>query len=232
MRKIIGSMFIIYFLIISIFCISGLINNFLASKMIWIIILAAIFMLVLGFVFFFRTDVDIKLGKNHILLFIPFLMIALASDGELSEQLASNRASNLSTKIDDVSISDDVINNSSDSLVDYNVVDDSYVDLVNYLNNKPEEVEGKTIRIRGYVVTDADYLTTDTFAIGKYNRSCCTADAGFLGMLVFLDDLEVVKNSWYEIEGVLEVVESAYGYETISIRITNIEAIDAENRYV
>ena len=63
---------------------------------------------------------------------------------------------------------------------------------------------GKTIRVKGFVLKDNQYIPDGYFAIGKYEISCCAADATFTGFIAKYDKSNIKKNKWYEIEGVLD----------------------------
>lgn len=231
-KNLIGLVFILYGITVFISYFIGTLNNFLASKMIFLSISSGIVMLIIGVILILDKSIYMNIKKINILLIIPFIMIFFAGDGELSIALASKRASNLSSQMNIDSIDISLINQMNNDEFDYIITDENYNDLINYITNDTENSEGKTVKISGYAVVDAEYITDGYFAIGKYSISCCTADAGFVGILVENKDLEIEKNLWFEIEGVLEKTTSKYGYETLYLKILNIQEIEAQNRYV
>lgn len=114
---------------------------------------------------------------------------------------------------------------------DYDIVDEVYMDLSNFITfaEKLKQFISKTIRIRGFINKHEQYVPKGYFAIGKYGVSCCTADAGFVGFFV-KETEKVVENNWYEIEGFLEKAKDSAGYNRIAIKINNIKEIDSKKR--
>lgn len=230
-RILIGITFLTYALIILVQCITGNIHNFLASKMIIGTIISAVAMSILGVMYLLNKKIYAKTKKIDYILILPVILIFVAGNGELSIELASNRASNLSTQIGNYSNSNTFENDEEN--IDYAVTDDNYMEIISYILNNVDEAEGKTIKIRGYKVTKADYIQEGYYALGKYYISCCAADAVFVGILVDEEEnAQKEESQWLEIEGVLKKTISAYGEETLYIEPTNTTNINPENRYV
>ncbi|MCR4580979.1 MAG: TIGR03943 family protein [Bacilli bacterium] len=118
----------------------------------------------------------------------------------------------------------------------FNVIDETYSDLANYLTfaSKADKYQGKTIKVKGFVLKEMALLTSEYFALGKYNISCCAADAEFTGFIVKYDRNKVKENGWYEIEGILEKGVDSEGYNIMYINVVNIKEVDAksEEQYV
>ena len=94
--------------------------------------------------------------------------------------------------------------------------------------------EGKTIRVRGFANTSADYIPSGYFAIGKYSVSCCAADATYIGFISKYDNGNVKNDTWYEVEGVLKKAKDKMGNDIMSVVVINIKEIDDkdEEQYV
>jgi uncharacterized membrane protein YcgQ (UPF0703/DUF1980 family) len=173
-------------------------------------------------------------------------MIFLSNDGRLTTSFASNRTAKVKTvkkvekkekkeEIDETKLE---INkdNYDMSKIDFDIKDDEYYDLSDYITyiTHPEKVQNKTIRVRGFTQKMSEHITDDYFAIGKYGVNCCTADAEFAAFIAKYDDFNVKDNTWYEIEGVLQKSKDKAGYDIMVIRIFNIKEIDSskEEQYV
>lgn len=230
-KNLIGTIFISYALLIFATYLIGTLNNFLASKMILGTLSSGIVMLVCGIIFIFDKSIYIKTKKYNYILILPFVMIFIAGNGELSLELASNRASNLSSNNGSAKVGE-IIVSTLNSEIEYQMTDENYMNIINHITNNVDENEGKTVRIRGYAITDAEYITEGYFAVGKYYISCCAADAGFVGILVENADISINKNEWFEIEGELKKTVSKYGEETLYIEPSKCVGIEEEGRYI
>lgn len=123
------------------------------------------------------------------------------------------------------------------SNVDFDVIDASYSSLAGYFYSPPEVAKiyiGKKIRVRGMLLMKADYLPEGYFAIGKYEISCCAADAGFIGFIAKYDNSKIKEDNWYEVEGILEKGKDKEGYDIMYINVINIKEIssNSEEQYV
>ena len=134
----------------------------------------------------------------------------------------------------------EVINNLSEkynfSNPYFNIVDSNYNELSNYITFAPkaDKFKGKTIKVRGFAIKEADYLTNEYFLIGKYAISCCAADAGVVGFIAKYDNNKIVQDKWYEIEGILEKGTDKDGYDIMYIEVINVREISSksEEQYV
>ena len=138
-------------------------------------------------------------------------MIIISGDGRLTTTFAKNRINTNNYKIENKNTDNTNIEDNFDysdydlSNIDYDIIDETYVFLSSYLTFMPNSKSqvGKTIRVRGFITKDKNYVSNGYFGIGKFEISCCAADATFLGFIV-KDSVKVLENDWYEIEGVLE----------------------------
>lgn len=173
------------------------------------------------------------------ILILPLFAVFFIGDGQLSVSLAKNRSNNfkvatskLENQVGQKEEQSEKPNYSTQDFdftkIDYDIVDEAYSAIVDYLSDTKgiQTAVGKTVRIRGFAVKDADYITPGFFAIGKYNISCCTADASVFGLLVDSDLSKIEEGGWYEISGVLEKITNKWGYETLAIRAIKLTEID------
>ena len=241
-------------------------KNFLAPNMQIYLKLSLVPLLIMGLILCFNNKVNYKFKISDIILILPLIMLILSGDGRLTTTLATNRMmihktnnqydnnnkaeNNLQDqKIDNSNIQEELLEDANESTEEsfleeqydftdtyFNVVDESYDTLANYLSYVPNATvyEGKTIRVRGFIVKQAYYLNKNQFAIGKYSISCCVADAGFIGFIVNYNPSKVKENAWYEIEGVLQKDKDKDGVDILSIKVVNIKEIDSkkEEQYV
>ena len=118
----------------------------------------------------------------------------------------------------------------------FNIIDENYNELSNYITFAPkaDKFKGQTIRVRGFALKKADYLPDGYFVIGKYVISCCAADAEFTGFIAKYDNRKIIANNWYEIEGVLEKGKDLEGYDIMYIKVINIKEVSSkgEEQYV
>ena len=200
------------------------------------IIIAGTVLLLVGIGLFFLNTKD-SLRITETLLLLPILFLVVAGDGKLTTSFAYNRNNsfqmgNTVRKNDDPKEKsekksrDELIldDNTDFQTVDFLVVDESYVGLseaITYSNN-PDKLVGKTIRVRVFTLMNSPFIPKEYFGLGKYEISCCAADAGFVGYIVQADeDIQIQDNTWYEIEGVIDVGEDTYGQTVGIIRMVN-----------
>ena len=210
-------------------------------------------LLILGMVIILYDKFSYKFKISDLVLLLPFIMLIFAGDARLSSSFANNRVVNTNDnqKVEEKSNSDEntTIEEQKDQTnetkekeieydftnVDFNVIDASYYDLANYFTFVPKakKYEGKTIRVRGFTLLNDSYIPNGYFMLGKYNISCCAADAIYVGFYI-KNDIDVKDNTWYEIEGVLQSAIDTEGMETMAIKVINIKEIDAksEEQYV
>ena len=257
-----GIICLLYTLIIIYVFLTGSINNYLSPNIQFYLKISIVPLTIMGLIFIFNENIKYNFKASDISLLLPLLMLFLAKDGRLTLTFANNRMSNFN--IENNLEKDDIINiNNSDNNnfnedieaeyinddegIEYNqvydfsdtyfdVVDASYSGLANYLTYMPKAIKykGEKIRVRGFSITDSKSTNKGYFLIGKYEISCCAADAEFVGFFAKYDISKIKNNTWYEIEGVLEEGRDSTGYDILYIKVININEIDenSENQYI
>lgn len=116
--------------------------------------------------------------------------------------------------------------------------DNNYYEMLVAIYSNPELYEGSTIELKGYAA-DLEGLSSDQFILSRLVMLCCAADATAAGLVCDGSEInaEYINNSWYEIEGVIEVHDITLNdevYKTPVIKISesnNIEAPDTPYIY-
>ena len=231
-------------------------KNFLAPQMQIYIKLSVVPMLLIGLVMLFNNNIHYKFKISDLVLILPLMMFIFTGDGRLTSTLASNRTINYNienrTKTEETTekidkeeekqeeIKEEEKEETKESLYDFsnpdfNIVDANYNELSYYISFSPkaQKYEGKTIKVRGFVMKNAPYLKEGYFTIGKYAISCCVADAGYAFFFAQYDG-EIIDEHWYEIEGVLEKGKDVEDYDILYINVINMKEIDSkdEEQYV
>lgn len=224
-------------------------KNYLAPNMQIYLKLSLILLLLMGLVLLVSKDSHYKFKISDLVLLLPLVLLIFAGDGRLTASFANNRLnSQAKTKnvekqeeiISDVEVIEEEKEETEEqeetisydfSNPDFLVVDANYYDLASYFTFIPKasKYTGKTIKVRGFTMLKDEYIPDGYFMIGKYNISCCAADAMMVGFYVKNDDSNIKNNKWYEIEGVLEPAIDTEGYDTMAIKIVNIESINSRN---
>lgn len=242
-NKFLGIICFLYSTIIGFVWEYNILGNFLAPQMQMYLKVTCIVLLIMGIIICFDDDYHYKFKISDLILMLPFILLIFAGDGRLTTAFANNRTTTIkqNKKVEEKEESfvdetkEEIVKENYDlSNIDFDIQDDNYYDLGNYITyiTNPEKVDGKTIKVRGFTQTQTDYLPKGYFAIGKYGVSCCAADAGFVGFIVKYDDYKIKDNAWYEIEGVLQHTKDLAGYDIMVIRILNIKEIDSNNEEV
>lgn len=235
-KRFLGIICIIYFIIILYVLITNKLKNFLVPSMHIYLILVLPFLLIMGIINIKENNYNYKV--KDLILLLPLLLIITSYDGRLTASFSKKRMASFDIKTTykkETKKTKQKIKEKQNKNYDYDIVDEVYMDLSNFITfaEKQKQFIGKTIRIRGFVNKHEQYVPKGYFAIGKYGVSCCTADAGFVGF--FVKETEKVKeNNWYEIEGTLEKAKDTAGYKRIAIHINSIKEIDSkkEEEYV
>lgn len=240
-NKFLGIICILYGGIIIYVRVSNCLKNFLAPSMQIYILLSIVPLFIMGLVLCINNNITYRFKLLDLVLLLPIVMLLLAGDGRLSMNLSSNRSSMISKKskvVVDI-VEDDIEEDSSIydfSSVDFDVIDESYDGLSNFLtyNERAKKYVGKTIRVRGFTNMDAEYIPKGYFAIGKYSITCCAADASFIGFISKYKGSDVKNNTWYEIEGVLKEGKDGDGMDILTVNVINLKEIDGskEEQYV
>ncbi len=214
---------------------------FLAPGMQIYVKLSIIPMMLIGLVMLFNNKVNYKFKISDLILILPVILLILSGDGKLSISFASNRVLNFN--IENKVLSEDTESTKEKSDIDkktydfskpyFEIVDENYVELANYITFAPKasKFEEKTIRVKGFALK-MEYLSDSYFALGKYAISCCVADAEFAGFIIEYDNSKVIENKWYEVEGILKKGKDADGYDIMYIKVINIKEMDSSEQYV
>lgn len=259
-KRFLGIICLLYSIIIIYVKLSDKLKNFLAPTMQIYILLSIIPLLIMGLILCFNNNINYKFKISDIILLLPLIMLMLSGDGRLSMILANNRTS-ITKKEQTIENKSDVeeekeknvirieeyieednyeeLNSKTDydfSNPYFDITDATYDGLANYITYIPgaKIYEGKTIRVKGFTLTEAPYIPSGYFAIGKYSISCCAADATFVGFISKYDIDKVKDNTWYEIEGILEPGKDKEGIDIMAVKVINIKEIDSssEEQYV
>ncbi len=233
MKKFLGIVCFIYSLIIVLIKLQGNLNNFLAPSMQKYILVSIPILIIMGLVLVFNNNIHYDFKFTDLILLLPLIMLVFAKDGRLTTSIASNKISNTKTS--------DVINEEKSddkqydfTNIDFDVKDESYITLEEYItyHYNPEKLVGKTIRVRGFVIKETNGIPKNYFMIGKYEVSCCAADAVFGGFLSKYDLNKINSNEWYEVTGVLKLTKNIYNEDSLYIDVKEIKKIDEEDIYV
>lgn len=238
-NKYLGFICLLYSSIVGYVYFKGYLNNFLAPNLQTDILIATPVFIIMGIVLLVSHSHS-KFKISDLILLLPLIMLLFAGDGKLSTSLASNRSSNFTRNttekkakkveksvIKEEKDTEEVVLNTDE--FDFDVTDESYVYLSNGITYSlnPEKLEGKTIRVRGFVLKKAEFIPKGYFGIGKYMISCCAADASFGGFMAKYSDMGEIKNDgWYEMTGVLEATTDDYNNPIAIINVTSVKEID------
>ena len=239
-NKYLGIICIIYALIIIYVVVFGYLKNFLSPTMQKYILVSIPILIIMGIVMLLDKESCYKIKFSDLVLLLPLVLVIFAGSGRLTTTLSSNRSN--SFKKSDINISKKSIKKDASEKkvdigdIDFDVKDEAYsllADGITY-NSKPDNLVGKTVKVRGFVLKDSEGIPDRYFGIGKYVISCCAADASFSGFMAKYDLSKVKNNGWYEIEGVLEKGNDSYGSDILVINVKNIKSIDGnkEELYV
>ncbi len=260
-KRYLGIVCLIYSAIFSYVTIFDKLKNFLAPSMQIYLKLSIIPLVIIGLVLLFNNKVTYKFKVSDLVLLLPIIFLILAGDGRLTTSFASNRTLNLNTEnrtktVDDKESKEEQVEETKEkeekvviepttnpittkpalTNIDFEVVDSNYSSLANYITygNNVDKYKGKTIKVRGFILKDDSFLLDGFSAIGKYDVSCCTADATFTGFILKYDNNVLVADKWYEVEGVLEKGRDREGYDIAYINVVNAKEINSssEDQYV
>ena len=237
-KKYLGIICLLYSGIFSYVVIFDKLKNFLAPQMQIYIKLSIIPMILIGLVMIFNDKVSYKFKFSDLILLLPLILFMIAGDGRLTTSFASNRTLENKIKVvkkqekkKEEKIEEKVIDTYDFSNPDYEIIDKNYNELSNYITfaKDVKKLDGKTIRVRGFILTENSSLPDGYFTIGKYLITCCTADAGLIGFVAKYDTDKIDTNKWYEIEGVLEKEKDSDNNNFMYINVINIKEIDSKN---
>ena len=180
-KKFLGIICLIYSGIILYVWISGSLKNFLAPNMQIYLKLSVVLFLIMGLILCFNDKVDYKFKISDLVLLLPLVMLLLAQDGKLTMTFASNRATKYNSKTtekkeDKLEKQEEIEEKHEDELEEkinydsdiyFDIIDENYNELSNYITYMPNatKYEGKTIRVKGFTLTKAEYLLENQFLL-------------------------------------------------------------------
>lgn len=249
-KRYLGVICLLYLGIFSYFILFDKLKYFLAPNMQIYIKLSIIPLLIIGIVLLFNDKVNYKFKISDLVLILPLILLVFVGNGKLTSTFARNRVTNQNIsnmtkrpvknkKIKKVSKEE--IDEEKQSSYDFSnpyfdIVDENYDELSNYITYEPKAIKfkGKTIKFRGFALKKASFLPNGYFAVGKYSISCCAADAGFTGFIIKNGKKKIAADNWYEVEGVLEKGKDKHGYDIMYVKIINIKEINSndEEQYI
>ncbi|WHY88743.1 TIGR03943 family protein [Neobacillus novalis] len=99
-----------------------------------------------------------------------------------------------------------------------NVTDDTYVPMVNIIQEKLPKMIGKTITIKGFIYREKN-LFQDQIIIARYGITCCVADASVYGIMAKGIVASLPNDKWIQVTGTIEQTI----FDGSSIPIINIQ---------
>ena len=218
--------------------VAGSLKNYLAPNMQNYLIWSAVPILILG-VSLLYGDNHYKFKVSDLILILPVVMLILSGDGKLTTSLAKARTSNLKKESVVEKNTDRIqeldLSSYDMSVIDFDITDEVYNTVVDYLNYETNAIDlrGNTIRIKGFVLKNDKSIPDGYFAIGRYAISCCAADSYFLSMMAKYSDMSKIKNGgWYELVGVIDLGKDKAGSDTMFINVVDVKKIKAINDYI
>ena len=258
-KRFLGIICLIYTIMLSYLYLTNQLKNFLAPSLQIYVKLSIIPLLLISLVLCLNNKIEYKFKLSDIVLLLPIVMLLLAGDGRLTTAFAGNRVLSTSSNKpkekevvkeevlqEEVEIEQETQEQPTQEEIPtdnidftnpyFNVIDESYDGLANYITYEPnaKKYVGKTIKVRGFALTEAPFLKEGYFAIGKYSITCCVADAAFIGFIAKYDITKIKKDTWYEIEGVLYQDKDKTNTDIVAVKVINIKEIDGtkEEQYV
>lgn len=84
-----------------------------------------------------------------------------------------------------------------------NVTDDTYVPMVNIIQENLEKMMGKTITIKGFIYREKNFFQ-DQIVIARYGITCCVADASVYGIMAKGKVASLPKDKWIQVTGTID----------------------------
>ncbi len=189
-----------------------------------------------------------RVKANGLIYFLPIVLGIIANTSNLSDKFVQSRTNinNITVASKGIASSDDISYNDSSEesdnpediiiIKDYItqdkyeansnkeeiVMNDSiYVESITNFYENLDEFVGRKIKIVGLAYKDKEDLNNDKFALGKYFMYCCLTDLQMMGLLCNYDKKDVVEDSWYEADAVIEAAK----YEGQVLPVLNIKKI-------
>ncbi|MBQ8132154.1 MAG: TIGR03943 family protein [Bacilli bacterium] len=230
MKKYIGYVCLYYTFLISYITLNGNLGNYLAPNMHINVYLSAIVLFIMGAILLREEHNHYQFKPFDIILLLPILFLVFAKDGQLDTNIANTKQSKMGMSTQIIKKNNPTKETKIDG-IDYDVVDESYIQLSGDLtyNAKIESIKGKTIKVRGFIIKKDEFIPKGYFAIGKLLVSCCTADSGFGGFVAKYDLTKIKEKGWYEIIGVMDSTKDPFGNEIGYIDVKEIKSINSKS---
>ena len=237
-KRYLGVICLLYSLIIGYVIIFDKLKNYLAPQMQLYIKLSLLPLIIIGFVLLFDSKSHYKFKISDLILLFPLFFIIVSNDGRLTSTLASNRSTKINRKVNvenksEKKKNDEYVELPNDKLdnVIFDVIDETFGYLSVYLSFADKAIyqEGKTIRLKGFATMDGKINPDGYFSIGRYEVSCCVADASFMGFLIKDNNYNIKENKWYEVEGTLKKVPKNSQKYILAIEPSYIKQINGKN---
>ena len=154
-----------------------------------------------------KSDKFITTHTTSVRINTEIIAVSISAIGKVNHTIVSafsclvNRYANGNTNTinyDELDLTYDESTTYDFSNPDFDVIDENYEVLANYLtfSEYAQQYIGKTIRVKGFTVKYGSYLADGNFALGKYIVSCCVADASFGGFIIEYDTDKIRHNKW------------------------------------
>jgi len=211
---------------------TGKIYNFISPRMKGYMIFSFVFFTILALYKGNNIFVPQKnkfTGRSYIILIITLVIGFIAAKDGLDISIAENKGLNLSTYSDNDKFKEPNKNEKYSSSIEDNesktiiINEKNFYNSINEIGLNVEKYAGKKVKISGFVFLKEDYKKGE-FVVARMLMACCAADAQVVGLMSKIDTEELLeKESWIEVEGVIEVLEDMKSSTNSSIKIPVIK---------
>ncbi len=230
MRKFLGLISLLYSAMIGYVLYTNILKNFLAPNMHIYLKVSLPILFIIGLVLLITKKDKNKFKVSDLFLLLPIIMLFLSGEGKLSLSLANNRMMDNNVSQNEETVEKlEIINEGYDfSEVYFDVQDSNYNDITGYITYAPKKrkYENYKIRVKGMILKNNSQIPKEYFIIGKYQISCCAADAKFAFYYAKFDKTKLKEEKWYQIEGILKPGKDINNHDIMYIDVVNIKEID------
>jgi putative membrane protein len=223
--------------------ITGEITLFIHPKLKWLVGMSVGLLVILGVVQLWQ----IRSGELHrigwwsySIALLPVFFFLLVPPKALDASIASkkgvtyldgsilNKQQEKSTTESDLSYADEIYEDFKQGIEPYKKMpiiefsDQDYGDAYTMIYSFPNEVEGKKIKLKGFIYFDPEKKYQPV--IGRFTVTCCAADATVVGFYMQTDQ-EFKENQWIEATGTIRVKKEEE-LETPIIELESFKKID------
>jgi len=175
-------------------------------------------------------------SRSYFILIITLVIGFIAAKEGLNTGISANKGLNLSTfsnsdKIKTPSKSESIKDKNKNDISiesgnDTNIIiinEKNFYNSINELGMNVEKYKGEKVKISGFVFIKEGF-EKDEFVVARMLMACCAADAQVIGIMSKLDTgIALEKDSWIEVEGIIEVKENKDSATNISFKIPVIK---------